>query len=106
MRSIPPQEILEKEYGYTPEHNEYRITPEEARKLAQMFNTTEKYWLNIQEKYDIKSNPSILRDEPYKQYEPDLENKSMTDIWILLCIQILLLIWSVSIISELISQEI
>jgi hypothetical protein len=102
---VPPKEILEQEYGYTPEYNDYRITPKEASRLAQTFNTTEKYWLNIQEKYDAKSNPSIPRDEYLEDYPYNPKDKPITDIWILLCIQILLLIWSISIIAELISQD-
>jgi hypothetical protein len=106
MTLIHPKEVLEKEYGYKPEYNTYRITPEEAKKLSKMFGNTEGYWTNLQKDYDIRSNPNIPKQDTIDELRTNSEDKFAKDIWIVLCIQILLLIWSISIIAELISQEI
>jgi hypothetical protein len=55
-------------------------------------------------KENPEKDPNNSRDNTPESYSAN--DKPMTDIWILLCIQILLLIWSVSIISELISKEV
>lgn len=106
MTPIPHKETLEKEYGYDPEYNTYQITPDEVRILSKMFDTTENYWINLQKNYDIKTNPSIQSQDTIDGLQFNSEDKFAKDIWIVLCIQILLLIWSVSIIAELISQEV
>ena len=45
---VPPRRINEIVHG------KRRITPDTALRLARYFGTTERFWLNLQDRYDIE----------------------------------------------------
>jgi len=45
---VPPRRIIEIVHG------KRRITPDTALRLARYFRTSERFWLNLQDRYDIE----------------------------------------------------
>jgi addiction module HigA family antidote len=54
---VPPRRINEIVHG------KRRITPDTALRLARFFGTSERFWLNLQDRYDIESEKIRLADE-------------------------------------------
>jgi antitoxin HigA-1 len=53
---VPPRRINEIVHG------KRRITPDTALRLARYFGTTERFWLNMQDRYDIEIERDRLAD--------------------------------------------
>lgn len=54
--SVPPRRINEIIHGTR------RITPDTALRLARYFSTTERFWLNLQNRYDIETQRAQLTE--------------------------------------------
>jgi antitoxin HigA-1 len=61
--AVPPRRINEIVHG------KRRITPDTALRLARYFGTTERFWLNLQDRYDIEIERDRLA-ETLAQIEP------------------------------------
>ena len=46
------------------------ITPDTSLRLGRFFNTTARYWLNLQAAYDLESAEDELRDEIERDVRP------------------------------------
>ena len=46
------------------------ITPDTALRLGRFFNTTARYWLNLQAAFDLESAEDELRDEIERDVRP------------------------------------
>lgn len=53
---VPPRRINEIVHG------KRRITPDTALRLAHFFGTSERFWLNVQARYDIEVERDRLRE--------------------------------------------
>ena len=53
---VPPRRINEIVHG------KRRITPDTALRLAQFFGTSERFWLNVQARYDVEVERDRLRE--------------------------------------------
>jgi antitoxin HigA-1 len=54
---VPPRRINEIVHG------KRRITPDTALRLARYLGTSERFWLNLQDRYDIETERDRLADE-------------------------------------------
>ncbi len=54
---VPPRRLNEIVHG------KRRITPDTALRLARYFGTSERFWLNLQDRYDIEIERDRLADE-------------------------------------------
>lgn len=54
---VPPRRINEIVHG------KRRITPDTALRLARYFGTSERFWLNLQDRYDIEIERDRLADQ-------------------------------------------
>lgn len=54
---VPPRRINEIVHG------KRRITPDTALRLARYFGTSERFWLNLQDRYDIEIERDRMADE-------------------------------------------
>ncbi|MFI5779193.1 HigA family addiction module antitoxin [Nocardia sp. NPDC051570] len=54
---VPPRRINEIVHG------KRRVTPDTALRLARYFGTSERFWLNLQDRYDIETERTRLATE-------------------------------------------
>lgn len=54
--SVPPRRINEIVHG------KRRISPDTALRLARFFGTSERFWLNLQDRYDIEIEREKIAD--------------------------------------------
>ncbi|WP_072691410.1 HigA family addiction module antitoxin [Rhodococcus marinonascens] len=54
---VPPRRINEIVHG------KRRITPDTALRLARYFSTSERFWMNLQDRYDIEAQRERIADE-------------------------------------------